>query len=203
MRAILGKKIGMTTLYDSDNRAVPVTVVQAGPCKVVQVKTNGKEGYSAIQVAFDPLPEKKITAPVAGHFEGTGWKGARFVREFRVDPSSHQVGSELTVEQFSAGDQIKVTGTSKGKGFMGVMARHNFGGGPETHGSMSHRRPGSMGMSSFPARVKKNQRMGGHTGSARVSIAGLTVYAVDSDNNLLIIKGAVPGSNGTYLVIQG
>lgn len=203
MKAILGKKIGMTTLYDENRRAVPVTVVQAGPCKVTQVKTVENDGYAAVQLAFDPITvERKTNKPQRGHFSQSGWLGARFIREFRGSDLP-QVGEEVGVSNFQAGDKVKVIGTSKGKGFLGVVGRHGFAGGGMTHGSMTHRRPGSIGCSSFPSKVIKGLRMGGHTGDATTTIRGLTIYAVDTDANLLLIKGAVPGANGTYLEIRG
>jgi large subunit ribosomal protein L3 len=204
MNGLLGKKLGMTQVFDPDGRVTPVTVIEAGPCCVVQIKTPEKDKYGAVQLAFDPITKKdRVNQPTQGHFQHTEWKGARFIRELRMkDTSGLEVGQEVKADIFAAGDPVQVTGISKGKGFLGVMGRHNFSGGPETHGSMCHRAPGSIGQSAWPSRVRKGMKMGGHTGSRRVTLKGLTVSSVDVERNLVLIKGAVPGSVGSFVIIR-
>ena len=200
MRGILGKKIGMTQIFAENGRAYPVTVVEAGPCCVVQVKTLEKDGYEAVKLGFEEVKEKKVNKPKAGVFRKAGLKPYRVLREFAL--SGLSVGDFLTVEQFGKGDKVSVSGISKGKGFQGVMKRHNFSGGPGSHGSMFNRAPGSIGASSYPSRVWKNQKMPGHMGSERVTVKNLQIIDVRPQQNLLLILGAVPGAHGTVVEIK-
>jgi large subunit ribosomal protein L3 len=200
MRGILGKKIGMTQIFTENGKAYPVTVVVAGPCCVVQVKTLEKDGYEAVKIGFEEVKEKKVNKPKAGVFRKAGLKPYRVMREFAL--SGLNVGDFLTVEQFGKGDKVSVSGISKGKGFQGVMKRHNFAGGPGSHGSMFNRAPGSIGASSYPSRVWKNQKMPGHMGSERVTVKNLRIVDVRPQQNLILILGAVPGANGTVVEIK-
>jgi large subunit ribosomal protein L3 len=204
IQGIIGKKVGMTQVYADDGRAVPVTVIEAGPCVVVQKKSKEKDGYTAVQVGLvDAQKGKHVTKPMKGHFEKAGLPPCRVLREFRVEAGAEaKVGDKISVELFAPGDRITVTGISKGKGFQGVVKRHHFRGGAATHGSMFHRAPGSIGASAFPSRVLKGMRAGGHMGSDRVTVSNLKVVRVDAANNLLIVHGSVPGGGGTYLVIR-
>lgn len=201
MIAILGKKIGMTQVFTVDGKAIPVTVVEAGPCCVIQVKTLEKDGYEAVKVGFVEIKkEKTVKKPLSGVFKKAGVKPYRMLREFPM--GDLKVGDFVTVGKFSKGDNVSVSGISKGKGFQGVMKRHNFKGGPASHGSTSYREVGSIGASSFPSRVWKNQGMPGHMGSEKVTVSKLTIVDVMPDKNILLIKGAVPGSAGTYVEIR-
>jgi large subunit ribosomal protein L3 len=200
MIGILGKKLGMTQVYMEDGKAYPVTVVEAGPCCVVQVKTLEKDGYEAIKMGFSEVKERKINKPQLGVFKKAHVKPYRILQEFPF--GGVQVGEFVTVERFVKGDKVSVSGVSKGKGFQGVMKRHNFAGGPGSHGSMFNRAPGSIGASSYPSRVWKNQKMPGHMGSERVTVKNLEIIDVRADQNLLLIKGAVPGTVGTVLEIK-
>ena len=217
---IIGRKVGMTQVYMEDGRAIPVTVIQAGPCVVVQRKTRKMrtktlkgggtkqvtDGYEAVQLGLvEDQKVKKVTKAMAGHFKKTGGDlpPTRVLREFRIDDTDEtKVGDKVSVGMFAPGDTIEVVGTSKGKGFQGVVKRHHFRGGAATHGSMFHRAPGSIGSSAFPSRVLKGMRAAGHMGSDRVTTKNLTVVRVDEEKNLLIVKGAVPGAGGGYLVIR-
>jgi large subunit ribosomal protein L3 len=200
MMGILGKKLGMTQIYTEDGKAWPVTVVEAGPCCVIQVKTFDNDGYEAVKVGFLEVKEKKLKKPMTGVFKKAGVKPYRLLKEFPI--SGLKVGELLTVERFTKGDKISVTGISKGKGFQGVMKRHHYAGGPGSHGSMFNRAPGSIGSSSFPSRVWKNKGLPGHMGSERVTVRNLEIVDVRTDQNLLLIKGSVPGSKGAYLEIK-
>lgn len=200
MTGILGRKLGMTQIYTEDGKAYPVTVVEAGPCCVIQVKTLDNDGYEAVKVGFLEVKEKKLKKPMAGVFKKAGVKPYRLLKEFPL--SGLKVGELLTVERFTKGDKISVTGISKGKGFQGVMKRHHYAGGPGSHGSMFNRAPGSIGSSSFPSRVWKNKGLPGHMGSERVTVKNLEIVDVRTDQNLLLIKGSVPGSKGAYLEIK-
>ena len=200
MTGILGKKLGMTQIYMEDGKACPVTVVEAGPCCVIQVKTLDNDGYEAVKVGFIEAKEKKLKKPIAGVFKKVGVKPYRILKEFPM--SGFKVGEFLTVEKFVKGDKVSVTGVSKGKGFQGVMKRHHYAGGPGSHGSMFNRAPGSIGSSSFPSRVWKNKALPGHMGSERVTTKNLEVVDVKNEQNLLLIKGAVPGANGGLLEIR-
>lgn len=201
MIGILGKKLGMTQIFTGDGKMIPVTVVEAGPCCVVQVKTLEKDGYEAVKIGFQEIKkEKKVNKPMAGVFKKSGVKPCRILKEFPM--GDLKVGDCVTVERFNKGDKVSVTGVSKGKGFQGVIKRHKFAGGPASHGSMFYRAPGSIGASSYPSRVWKNQRLPGHMGSERVTAKYLTIVDVKPDQNILMIKGAVPGAAGTYIEIS-
>jgi large subunit ribosomal protein L3 len=194
INGLIGYKLGMTELFSESGEMVPVTVLQMGPCKVTQIKTKEKEGYQAAQVSFDEVAEHRVTKAIAGHFKKTEAPTARHLREFFGNLSDVSVGQVVTVDIFKKGDRIDVTGTSRGKGFQGVIKRHHFRGGDATHGSMFHRAPGSIGSSSFPSRVFKNKKLPGHMGSRTVTIQDITIVEVRSNQNLLLVKGAVPGA---------
>ncbi len=201
---ILGKKLGMTRIFDSAGLSVPVTVIEAGPSFVVQQKTAAKEGYEALQVGFDRVALDKVSKPVKGHLEKHGSKsGFRHLKELRLTAASDfEPGQELTVEQFAIGDKVDVIGTSKGKGFAGTVKRWHFHRGPMSHGSMSHRAPGSIGASAFPSRVLKGKKLPGHLGHARVTMKNLEVVDVRPEENLLVLKGAVPGPRQGLVLIR-
>jgi len=206
-KAIVGKKIGMTQIFTDDGRLVPVTVVEAGPCKVVQKKSVESDGYEAVQVGFDEYPEnrakKLVTKPLSGHFKKAGVAPARHLREFRLDNTAElEVGSALTVEQFEAGEKIDVSGVTRGRGFTGAIYRWNQHTGPMAHGSKYHRGVGSMSANSDPSRVFKNKHMPGHYGVERVTVQNLEIVKIDTERNLLLIKGAVPGPNGGLLLVR-
>lgn len=198
---ILGKKLGMTQVYDSEGRLIPVTVIEAGPCYVAQIRTRERDGYEAVQLAYDEIPERKLTKPELGHLKAAKLPACRVLREFKKT-GDVQVGQVVKVDIFSNGDWVDVEGTSKGKGFQGVIKRHHFRGGPESHGSMFHRAPGSIGSSSFPSRVWKNKRLPGHMGARRVTVQRLRVIETRPDENLLFISGAVPGATGGLVVVR-
>ncbi len=200
MTGILGKKIGMTQVFTEDGRLVPVTVVEAGPCCVIQVKTQEKDGYEAVKVGFVEAKEKHVSKPEAGVFKKAGTAAYRVMREFFM--SGLKVGDLVKADLFSKGDVVEVCGASKGKGFQGVMKRHNFKGGPSGHGSMFNRAPGSIGASSFPSRVWRGQRMAGHMGSGTVTVKNLSVVDVRPEQNLLLIRGAIPGPNNSIIEIR-
>jgi len=199
---IIGKKIGMTQVFMEDGRVLPVTVIEAGPCTVVQKKSMDKDGYEAVQVSFGDARDKHVTKPLKGHFKKAGVDNARHLREFKGDISDLDVGASVTVGIFEKGDKLSVTGTSKGKGFAGVMKRHGFKGGKETHGSMFHRAPGGIGSSAWPSRVWKNKKLPGQMGNKRITTRGIEVVDVRAEDNLLLVKGAVPGSKGGLIVIN-
>ena len=197
MSTLIGKKLGMSRLFDEQGRNIPVTVIQVGPCFVTQIKTKEVDGYESVQLGFLPKREKLVTKPLLGHFKKSGTAPLRILKEFKNIEinDSLKLGSEMKVELFSGGDLVTVTGTSKGRGFTGVVKRHGFHGGPKTHGQSDRlRAPGSIGQSSYPSRVFKGIRMAGRMGGARVTVKNLKVMKVDLENNLLIVKGAVPGS---------
>jgi large subunit ribosomal protein L3 len=200
MVAILGRKLGMTQVYAEDGKACPVTVVEAGPCCVIQVKTLVNDGYESVKLTFLETEEKKLNKPLIGIFKKAGVKPYKILKEFPM--SGLKVGEFVTVEKFVKGDRVSVAGISKGKGFQGVMKRHHFSGGPGSHGSMFNRAPGSIGASSYPSRVWKNQGMPGHMGSERITVKNLEIVDVKAGQNLLLIKGAVPGAKGTFLEIK-
>jgi large subunit ribosomal protein L3 len=204
VQGIIGKKVGMTQVYAEDGRAIPVTVIQAGPCVVVQRKSKEKDGVSAVQLGLvEGRKVKRVTKAMKGHFDKAGLPPCRVLREFRVaDGAEVKVGDKVSVELFAPGDTIHVTGVSKGKGFQGVVKRHHFRGGAATHGSMFHRAPGGIGASAYPSRVIKGMRAAGHMGSDKVTVRKLTVVRVDAGSNTLVVKGAVPGAGGGYLVIH-
>ena len=197
---ILGTKLGMTQVFDSDGNAIPVTVVHAGPITVTQVKTDTKEGYKAIQVGYGKTREKLITKPELGHLKASGSEPVKHLREYRLDDlSAYSIGQTLDVSQFKDGDIVDVIGTSIGKGFAGYQKRHNFGRGPMSHGSKNHREPGSTGAGTTPGRVYPGKRMAGRLGGKQITVKKLTIVKVDAANNVLLIKGAVPGKAGALL----
>ncbi len=202
INAIYGTKIGMTQLFDEDGQVTPVTVIKADPNKVCQVKTAATDGYEAVQLGFGTIKEKKVNKPMAGHFAKQGVEPVRHLREVRVeDASEHAIGEEVTVAAFAEVKKVDVTGTSKGKGFAGVMRRYNFGGGPGGHGAHFHRAPGSVGQCAYPSRVFKGVRLPGHMGCDTVTTKNLEVIRVDEEANLIMLKGAVPGGkNGVVRV---
>jgi large subunit ribosomal protein L3 len=204
IQGIIGKKVGMTQVYAEDGQAIPATVIEAGPCVVVQRKSKEKDGYSAVQMGLvERRAVKRVTKPMKGHFGKAGLPPCRVLREFPVEAASEvKVGDKVSVELFAAGDEISVTGISKGKGFQGVVKRHHFRGGAATHGSMFHRAPGSIGASAFPSRVLKGMRAAGHMGSERVTVRNVKVVRVDSGNNILVVRGSIPGAGGSYVVIR-
>lgn len=203
MKGILGRKLGMTQVFDENTCVVPVTVVQAGPMVVTQIKTVEKDGYNAIQVGFEDAKEKHVNKPVKGHFEKAGVALKRNLAEFRVeDVAGYEVGQEIKADIFQAGEKIDVTATSKGKGFQGVIKRHNQSRGPETHGSRYHRRPGSMGAASDPSRVFKGKKLPGHMGSQTKTIQNLEVVSVDVEKNLILVKGAIPGPKKGLVTVK-
>ena len=203
MKGIIGKKLGMTQIFLEDGTRVPVTVVQAGPCYVVQKKTADTDGYSAVQVGYESVAAATVNKPYLGHCTKSGHGVFRHLREFRNDQvEALNVGDEITVEQFSADDVIDVTGTSVGKGFQGVIKRWNFKGGRASHGSRFHRAPGSIGASATPSHVFKNKKMPGQMGNAKVTVQRLKIVRVDVADNLLLIKGAVPGHKNSIVTIK-
>ena len=203
-KGLLGVKLGMTQAWDANNKFVPVTVVAVSPNVVTQIRTLEVDGYEAVQVAAGAIDPRKVTKPLAGHYEKAGVTPRRHVTEIRTaDTANYTVGQELTAELFAAGDAIDVVGTSKGKGFAGVMKRHNFKGVSASHGShRNHRKPGSIGASSTPSRVFKGMRMAGRMGGDRVTVLNLSVHAVDAERGLLLIKGAVPGAAGRLVFVR-
>ncbi len=202
-KAILGTKIGMTQLFNEDGKVVPVTVIMAGPCTVVQKKTAETDGYEAIQVGYGEVKEKRLNKPAKGHFAKADVAAKKFLKEFRFDDvSSYNVGDEIKADVFAAGDAIDVTGTSKGKGFAGPMKRWGLHRGPMAHGSGYHRGSGSLGACSTPGRVMKGKKLPGHMGNVKVTVQNLEIVKVDAENNLILVKGAVPGNKGGLVVIK-
>ncbi len=202
-KAIMAKKIGMTQVFSETGNLIPVTVLEAGPCVVVQKKTVENDGYSAIQVGFGTAKENKVNKPEAGHFAKAGVAAAKVLKEFRLeDAESYEVGAEIKADVFAAGDKVDVSGVSKGKGYAGTIKRHNHHRGPETHGSKSHRVTGSMSSATTPGRVKKGKKMAGQMGAENVTIQNLEIVSADAEKNLILIKGAVPGPKGSLLVIK-
>jgi large subunit ribosomal protein L3 len=204
VKGVLGTKLGMTQVWDADNRLVPVTVIEAGPCVVTQVRNAQADGYDAVQIAFGAIDPRKVTKPLTGHFEKAGVTPRRHLVELRTaDAAEYALGQELTAEVFDSGQGVDVTGTTKGKGFAGVMKRHGFHGVSSSHGAhKNHRKPGSIGGCATPGRVFKGMRMAGRMGVKRTTTQGLTVHAVDTDNGLLLIKGAVPGPKGALILVR-
>jgi large subunit ribosomal protein L3 len=198
---LLGKKLGMTQIYDDAGKLTPVTVIEAGPCHVAQVRTKEKHGYEAVQLAFDEVPDRKVNGAELGHLKASKLGAARVLREFRKAGDA-QVGQAIKADLFAKGDWVDVEGTSKGKGYQGVVKRHHYAGGPETHGSMFHRAPGSIGSSSHPSRVWKNKTLPGQMGNERVTVQRLKVVEARPDDNLLFISGAVPGAPGGLVVVR-
>ena len=202
MKGILGKKLGMTQIFTEEGIVVPVTVVEAGPVVVTQIKTTENDGYTAIQVGFQDAKEKSLNKPQKGHLAAANVL-KKHLKEFRVDAvEEFTVGQEIKADLFAAGEKIDVTGTSKGKGFQGPIKRHGQSRGPESHGSRYHRRPGSMGACSYPGRVFKNKKLAGHMGSVKVTVQNLEVVRVDADKNLILVKGAIPGPKGSMATIK-
>ena len=202
-KTIIGKKVGMTQIFDEKGKVIPVTVIEAGPCVVAQVKNPETDGYSALQLGFGDKKENKVNKPEKGHFAKAKITPKKHLREFRVDSvEGIQVGTELKADVFAAGDKVDIQGTSKGKGFQGVIKRHGQSRGPMGHGSMYHRRPGSMGSTSTPGRVFKGKKLPGHMGRVTVTIQNLDVVKVDLDKNVILVKGSVPGVNGGILKIR-
>ncbi len=202
-KTLIGKKVGMTQIFDESGKVIPVTVIEAGPCTIAQVKTVETDGYNAVQLGFGDVKERKVNKPEKGHFAKAGVTPKKHLREFRVDSvEGLTVGNELKADVFAAGDRVDVQGTSKGKGFQGVIKRHGQSRGPMGHGSMYHRRPGSMGPTSTPGRVFKGKKLPGHMGVETVTIQNLDVVAVDTDKNVILVKGSVPGVKGAILKIK-
>ncbi len=202
-KAIMAKKVGMTQIFTEKGTLIPVTVLEAGPCVVIQKKTIENDGYEAIQVGFTDAKEKHVSKPIKGHFDKAGVTAKKYLKEFRLeDTSAYEVGAELKADVFAAGDKVDVSGVSKGKGFQGTIKRYNAQRGPMGHGSKSHRVVGSMSSGTTPGRVKKNKKMPGHMGHVNVTIQNIEVVRADAEKNLLLVKGAVPGPKGAVLVIK-
>lgn len=204
-KGILAKKLGMTQIFTAEGRLLPVTVLEAGPCRILQVKTVENDGYSALQIGFGPKRKKHVTKPMQGHFDKSGAQPVRFIRELRLPgPAEYQAGQEINVDIFAEGDLIDVTGVSKGKGFAGGIKRHNFHRGLMTHGSKSHREPGSIGarMSGPGGKVFKGKKLPGRMGGAKVTVQRLTVVRVDKERSLMLVKGAVPGARGSFIIVR-
>ena len=202
-KTLIGKKVGMTQIFDEQGKVIPVTAIEAGPCTVVQVKTVETDGYNAIQLGFGDVKEHKVIKPVKGHYTKVNLTPKKHLREFRVDNTAEvKVGDELKADTFEVGDKLDIQGTSKGKGFQGVIKRHGQSRGPMGHGSMYHRRPGSMGSTTTPGRVFKGKRLPGHMGHVTVTIQNLEVVRVDLDKNVVLVKGSVPGANGAILKLK-
>ncbi len=200
---ILGRKLGMTQVWSEDDKLLPVTVIQAGPCVVTQVKTDKRDGYRAVQIGFGDVKESRVNKPMAGHFAKAKVAAKKHVAEVRLgDADTVKIGQTITVDIFEGAKHVHVTGTSKGKGFAGVMKRHNFHGGPGGHGSHFHRAPGSIGQCATPSRVFKGMKLPGHMGSETVTVKNLDVVKIDAEQNLLLVKGAVPGAKGALLTIR-
>jgi len=201
--ALLGKKLGMTRVFTDDGRWIDVTVLEAGPCTVVQRKTKDSDGYDAVQVGFGDLKESRCNKPMTGHFTKAGISPKRTLREMRIEEDSElKAGDEIKADIFQSGDRVDVSGTSKGKGFAGVIKRHGFGGGPGGHGSHFHRTPGSIGQSADPAKVYKGKKMPGQMGNKRITVENLEVVTVDKDKNLLLLRGSVPGATGGLVTVR-
>ena len=202
-KALIGKKVGMTQIFDENGVVIPVTVIEAGPCVVAQVKTIENDGYEAVQLGFGEVKESKLNKPEKGHFAKANVTAKKHLREFRLDSiEGIKVGDELKADVFAAGEKIDVQGTSKGKGFQGVIKRHGQSRGPMGHGSMYHRRPGSMGPTSTPGRVFKGKKLPGHMGRVTVTIQNLDIVKVDMDKNVILVKGSVPGAKGAILKVK-
>lgn len=202
-KAIMAKKVGMTQVFTENGALIPVTVLEAGPCIVIQKKTTENDGYEAIQVGFVDAKTKHVTKPAQGHFDKAGVTAKKFIREFRLeDTSAYEVGAEIKADVFAAGEKVDASGVSKGKGFQSTIKKYNAHRGPMGHGSKSHRVVGSMGSSATPSRVRKGKKMPGHMGSENVTIQNLEIVRADAEKNIILIKGAVPGAKGSILVIK-
>ena len=203
INTILGRKIGMTQVWDENDEVVPVTVIQAGPCAVSQVKTKESDGYCAVQIGFGDIKDKHVNKPMRGHFEKAGVKPVRYLREVRVpEGEEHTTGELVTVASFNGVAKVDVIGRSKGKGFQGTIKRWNFNAGPKTHGSHNYRQHGSIGQCSTPSRVHKGVKMPGHMGNERVTVRNLQVVRVDEEQNLILVKGAVPGAKNGLVIVR-
>ena len=203
MRGIIGRKIAMTQIFTEEGKIIPVTVIEAGPCTITQIKSVEKEGYNALQLGFGEVREKKLNMPQRGHFESKELEPRRHLAEIRVDETSeYQLGQEISVDIFSKGDRVDITGRSRGKGFAGVIKRHNFAGGPASHGAHFHRAPGAIGACATPSRVFKGTRMPGRMGAEKVTVQNLEVVDIKPERNLLLLRGSVPGPDGGVLVIK-
>lgn len=199
---LIGKKLGLTQIFSKDGRMVPVTVIQAGPCCIVQKKTIDRDGYTALQLGFGSKKSKNVSKPLQGHFKTAGTNVFAVLQEVRIDDvSPYEVGKEITLSIFKVGDKVKITGISKGKGFAGVMKRWNFKGGVNTHGSMFHRAPGSIGASADPSRVLKGKRMPGHLGAEKVTVKNIEVMEIREKDNLMLVKGSVPGARNSIVTV--
>ncbi len=199
---LIGKKLGLTQIFSKDGRMVPVTVIQAGPCCIVQKKTIDRDGYTALQLGFGSKKSKNVSKPLQGHFKTAGTNVFAVLQEVRIDDvSPYEVGKEITLSIFKVGDKVKITGISKGKGFAGVMKRWNFKGGANTHGSMFHRAPGSIGASADPSRVLKGKRMPGHLGAEKVTVKNIEVMEIREKDNLMLVKGSVPGAKNSIVTV--
>lgn len=202
-KAILGRKLGMTQVFDENSKVIPVTVVEAGPCVVTQKKTEEKDGYNAIQIGYENIREKLVNKPKKGHFAKAGVENKRILKEFRLENiEGYKVGNEIKADIFEVGEKVDVSGVSKGKGFQGVIKRWNFQRGPMSHGSKFHRAPGSQGASSYPSRTMKNRKMPGHMGARNTTVLNLEVVKVMADKNIILIKGGIPGPNKGCVVIK-
>ncbi len=202
-KAILATKVGMTQIFNENGALIPVTVLQAGPCAVTQVKTVENDGYNAVQVGFGDIREVLVNKPRKGHFAKAGVANKRHLKEFRFDNASdYKVGQEIKADIFAEGDRVDATAKSKGKGFQGVIKRHNFGRGPMAHGSKFHRHAGSSGAATSPGKVFKGKKMAGHMGTAKVTVQNLEVVRIDTDNNIILVKGAVPGPKKTVVMLK-
>ncbi|MBI5182080.1 MAG: 50S ribosomal protein L3 [Nitrospirae bacterium] len=203
INGIIGEKKGMTQIFSEDGAVIPVTVIEAGPCSVVQIKTKDRDGYEAVQLSFKEIKKmQRLNKPYLGRFKKTNLSPTRYLREFRTDIANIQVGQTIYADIFKKGDRIDVTGISIGKGFAGVIKRHHFAGGPASHGSMFHRAPGSIGSSSYPSRVWKGKKLPGHMGMEKKTIQGLEVVDVRKEENVILIKGAVPGCKGRLVILK-
>ena len=203
MSALLGKKIGMTNVFAADGTLVPVTVLQVGPCVVTQVKTEEADGYTALQLGFDEKPAEKLNKPMAGHLKKSTDKGFRVLREFRAESvEGVEAGATIDLDIFKIGEKVTITGISKGRGFQGTIKRHGFSRGPETHGNRNHRKPGSIGNSAWPAKVIKGRKLPGHMGTDKVTVKNLTIVDIKPDDNLILVKGAVPGHKTSVVEVR-
>jgi large subunit ribosomal protein L3 len=203
MKKLIGRKLGTTQIFTEEGKAVPVTLIEAGPCYVTQVKTRGRDGYDAIQIGYGEVPERRLNKPRMGHLQKSGVKPLRHLTEVRVDnPEEYQAGQEIRADSFKVGERADVTGVSKGKGYAGVIKRHGFGGGPGSHGAHFHRAPGSIGACATPSRVFKGKRLPGHMGHQKVTVLNLEIVGIRPEQNLMMVKGAVPGPRGGLLYIR-
>ncbi len=201
LKGLLGKKIGMLQVFDEARCLIPVTAIEVGPCGVVQIKELDRDGYESVQVGYQEIPERKLSKPKLGHLKKSNARNWKYLREFQSD-GKIELGELVTVDLFSKGEQVNVQGVSKGKGFQGVMKRHNYAGGPATHGSMFHRAPGSIGQASYPSRVFKNKTLPGQMGNKTITVKSLRVFDVRSEENILLVSGSIPGPIGGLVIIR-